>query len=160
MRNVLSQVLFVVSVASIVVAIALSGGSLGKSVKWNLYDSITYFCDPNSGFEFKLYGYQTLWSSYDAVNDDSTKYLNVYLVHAKGLLHYNLKYTLIGRDVRLDHFSFFLQSFMFFYLYQKNRTIEDTMQYIKYIDRILMKAISLKNVLILLGVLDSSEGIS
>ncbi|CAG2203064.1 unnamed protein product [Mytilus edulis] len=52
----------------IILAISLSGGSLSKSIKWNLYNSGTSYGDPK-GPVFRIHAYQNLWTSFDAYNN-------------------------------------------------------------------------------------------
>jgi hypothetical protein len=51
-------------ISSILLALSLAGGSLSKSVKWNLYNSGTNY-GVKGGPVVRLYAYQTLWTSYD-----------------------------------------------------------------------------------------------
>ncbi|CAC5395245.1 unnamed protein product [Mytilus coruscus] len=72
----LPNVLLIASGGCIILAISLSGGSLSKSIKWNLYNSGTSYGDPN-GQVFRIYAYQNLWTSFDAyvnTNDPAQAY--------------------------------------------------------------------------------------
>lgn len=82
-----SKILFFASIASIVLALGLSGGSLARSVKWNIYDSGTNW-GVKDGPVSKLYAYQTLWTSYDASGGQYGDYAIAYtpVAHGKFLL--------------------------------------------------------------------------
>ena len=60
----LPNILLIASASSILLALSLAGGSLSKSVKWNLYNSGTNY-GVKGGPVVRLYAYQTLWTSYD-----------------------------------------------------------------------------------------------
>lgn len=60
----LPNILLIASASSILLALSLAGGSLSKSVKWNLYNSGTNY-GVKGGDVVRLYAYQTLWTSYD-----------------------------------------------------------------------------------------------
>ena len=60
----LPNILLIASASSILLALSLAGGSLSKSVKWNLYNSGTNY-GAKGGSVVRLYAYQTLWTSYD-----------------------------------------------------------------------------------------------
>lgn len=76
MNTSLKKIPTVVSVGFILLGIGLSGGSLGRDVKWNNYNSKTDYC--GSGYSQKLYAYQTLWSANDAFSADNINYGVVY----------------------------------------------------------------------------------
>ena len=68
----LSNILLIASVSSILLALSLAGGSLSKSVKWNLYNTETDY--GTSGFAmYRLYAYQNLWTSYDVYEGKNDK---------------------------------------------------------------------------------------
>jgi hypothetical protein len=67
----LSNILLIASASYILLALSLAGGSLSKSVKWNLYNTET---DYGYGFDmYRLYAYQNLWTSYDVYEGKNDK---------------------------------------------------------------------------------------